>query len=175
MSTKIKWLISLIVAAVVVAGGVSYGIYKHNQPLSDEAFNKLEIDEQFEKAPAGHYVHLRKDDPTLYRTTWNRDKITKYLKKYGSSNLKHNSDGITNAKTKLGTNHTFDDSVLMDSETGDGVIAVIWDAMFKNGYWETKSKKEFNYPEDMFDWYFKSPEQAQEDPDVKENVNQLVR
>ena len=45
MSNKMKWFIGIIAVLVVATGGVSYGIYKHNQPLSDEAFSKLEIDE----------------------------------------------------------------------------------------------------------------------------------
>ena len=68
-----------IIALIVVAGGITYGIYQHNKPLTDQEFKALEIDEQFYKAPAGHYVHLRKDDTTLYRTTWSAKKIKKYL------------------------------------------------------------------------------------------------
>lgn len=79
MSNKIKWLIGILATLVVVTGGVSYGIYKHNQPLSDDAFSKLEINEQFEKAPAGHYIHLRKNDPYLYRTTWSPQHVKHYL------------------------------------------------------------------------------------------------
>lgn len=70
MSVKLKWLVGAIIALIVVAGGTSYGIYQHNKPLTDQEFKALEINEQFDKAPAGHYVHLRKDDATLYRTTW---------------------------------------------------------------------------------------------------------
>lgn len=172
MNTKIKWLISLIAAAVVVAGGVSYGIYKHNQPLSDEAFNKLEIDKQFEKAPAGHYIHLRKDDPTLYRTTWSAKQIKNYFFNKYNIGVKTRADGTTAEKTKLGTNHLFDNNRLVDKQQGYGEIGRI--------YHETYGNNKFNsgityYSDSVYNWYFKSPEQAQKDPDVKENVNQLVR
>lgn len=172
MNTKIKWLISLIAAAVVVAGGVSYGIYEHNQPLSDEAFNKLEIDKQFEKAPAGHYIHLRKDDPTLYRTTWSAKQIKNYFFNKYNIGVKTSADGITAEKTKLGTNHLFNNNRLVDKQQGYGEIGRI--------YHETYGNSKFNsgmtyYSDSVYNWYFKSPEQAQKDPDVKENVNQLVR
>ena len=172
MSTKIKWLISLIAVAVVVAGGVSYGIYKHNQPLSDEAFSKLEIDEQFEKAPAGHYVHLRKDDPTVYRTTWSAKQIKNYLVYKFGQEKNHLQTGNYKEKTKLGTNQLFNDKHLVNKQTGDGEIGRIYFAMTSNSKFDQNQAYDFD---SAYNWYFKSPEQAQKDPDVKENVNQLVR
>ena len=172
MSTRIKWLISLIAAAVVVAGGVSYGIYKHNQPLSDEVFSKLEIDKQFEKAPAGHYIHLRKDDPTLYRTTWSAKQIKHYFIYKNGQAKNWLPDGNYNEKTKLGTNQLFNDKHLVDKEKGEGELGRMHSALFDN----SKFNQNITYDTELaYNWYFKSPEQAQKDQDVKENVNQLVR
>lgn len=171
MSNKIKWLIGILATLVVVAGGVSYGIY-HNQPLSDEAFSKLEIDEQFEKAPAGHYVHLRKDDPTLYRTTWSAKKIKHYLIYKSGKAKNHLPDGNYNEKTKLGTNQLFNDRHLVDKEKGYGEIGRIDSAMSSNSKFDQNQAYD---PDSAYNWYFKSPEQAQKDSDVKENVNDFIR
>ncbi|GEP75432.1 hypothetical protein [Weissella thailandensis] len=172
MSNKMKWLISIIAALMVITGGVSYGIYKHNQPLSDEAFSKLEIDEQFEKAPAGHYVHLRKDDPTLYRTTWSAKQIKHYFIYKNGKAKNHLPEGNYNEKTKLGTNQLFNDKRLIDKVKGDGILGQIHTALFDN----SKFNENMSYDSDLaFNWYFNSPEQAQKDPDVKENANDLIR
>ncbi|MBU7568928.1 hypothetical protein [Weissella sagaensis] len=172
MSNKMKWFIGIIAVLVVATGGVSYGIYKHNQPLSDEAFSKLEIDEQFEKAPAGHYVHLRKDDPTLYRTTWSAKQIKKYLVYKFGQKENHLPTGNYNEKTKLGTNQLFNDKHLVNKEKGYGEIGRIDSALSDN----SKFNENMTYYTDLsFNWYFNSPEQAQKDPDVKEYVNDLIR
>lgn len=36
MSLKLKWIVGAIIALLVVTGGVSYGIYQHNKPLTDK-------------------------------------------------------------------------------------------------------------------------------------------
>lgn len=172
MSNKMKWFIGIIAVLVVATGGVSYGIYKHNQSLSNEAFSKLEIDEQFEKAPAGHYVHLRKNDPNLYRTTWSRDHIRHYFFKKYNVGVKNRPDGTSNEKTKLGTNHLFNNNRLMDEQQGYGEIGQIYQELYGN----SKFNSDMTYYSDSaYNWYFNSPEQAQKDPDVKEYVNDLIR
>lgn len=184
MSLKLKWIIGAIITLIVVAGGVSYGVYQHNKPLTDQEFKELEIDKQFDKAPEGHYIHLRKNDATLYRTNWSKNKIKNFMINWGSNDVITNEDGTTtkktlnsngttNIKTKLGTNHVFNDNILLDEEEGDGILGEIWDSMYDNGYWE--SKKNVSDKSDLYKWYFNSPQQAQKDADVKDNVTQIVR
>ena len=171
MSLKLKWIVGAIIALLVVAGGVSYGVYQHNKPLTDKEFKALEIDEQFEKAPAGHYVHLRKDDPVLYRTTWSRKHFKHYLI-YTFGNTNAHEDGSTDRKSKLGTNYLFNDHHLLDRKRGYGEIGLIYDKILDNH----KFNPEISYDSDYaYNWYFNSPEQAHKDSDVQENVNQIVR
>lgn len=172
MSLKIKWIIGTIVAMLVVAGGVSYGVYQHNKPLTDQAFKALEIDEQFEKAPAGHYVHLRKNDPILYHTTWSAKKIKHYLLYTYNKDNKAHPDGSTDDKSYLGTNYLFNDRHLLDREGGYGEIGLIYDKMVDNSKFTSDTVYDSEY---FYNWYFNSPEQAQKDSDVRENVNQIVR
>ena len=172
MSLKLKWIVGAIIALLVVAGGVSYGVYQHNKPLTDKEFKSLEIDEQFEKAPAGHYVHLRKADPTLYRTTWSAKKVKHYLLyTYNKDNDAH-PDGSTDDKSHLGTNYLFNDRHLLDREGGYGEIGLIYDKMVDNKKFISDNTYSDEY---TYNWYFSSLEQAHKDSDVKENVNQIIR
>lgn len=172
MSLKLKWIVGAIIALLVVTGGVSYGIYQHNKPLTDKEFKALEIDEQFEKASAGHYVHLRKDDPTLYRTTWSAKKIKHYIKYSYNKNHEAHPDGSTDDKSYLGTNYLFNDRHLLDRDGGYGEIGLIYHKLFGNNKFNLDMTY---YSEDVYNWYFNSPEQAHKDSDVQENVNQIVR
>lgn len=69
------WLLG---GVIVVILGVSFGVYEYTKPLTNEQFKALPIVQQFKKAPKGHYIHLRKKDPILFRTTWSK-KITMKL------------------------------------------------------------------------------------------------
>lgn len=172
MSLKLKWIIGTIIALIVVAGGVSYGIYQHNKPLTDQEFKALEIDEQFDKAPAGHYVHLRKDDATLYRTTWSAKKIKHYLIYDYANKVKARRDGSTAAKSHLGTNYQFNDNHLVDKQAGYGELGILYSELFDN----RKFNSDISYDSDyVYNWYFNSKEQAQKDSDVQDNVTQIVR
>ena len=172
MGLKLKWIIGTIIALIVVAGGTTYGIYQHNKPLTDQEFKALEIDEQFDKAPAGHYVHLRKDDTTLYRTTWSAKKIKNYLIYDYAKNYEARRDGSTDAKSQLGTNYQFNDRNLVDEQAGEGEIGILYTDLFGN----KKFVSDNTYSdEDTYNWYFDSPQQAQKDADVKDNVTQIVR
>lgn len=172
MSKKvIGYIVTLVVLAVAVTGGVYYAVVQHNKPLTQEQFAKLPIEEQFKKAPAGHYVHLRKNDPTLYRTTWDKSNFKSYLDQtFGKAKL--HSDGTTDEKSKLGTNHMFDDSKLVDSEKGYGEIGQIFFAFRDNA----KMYKEVEYDDNLaYNWYFDNPKAAQKDADVSANVTQVYR
>lgn len=172
MSKKVTvYIVALVVLAVTVTGGIMYAVHQHNKPLTQEQFAQLPIEEQFKKAPGGHYVHLIKNDPTLYRTTWSKDKLTQYLL-YTSGSVKTNSDGTSNEKTKLGTNHLFDDSKLVDSNKGYGEIGNIYFAQQLN----SKFTDNIEYdPKITFEWYFDDLNSAKKDTDVSTSVNQIVR
>lgn len=172
MSVKLKWIIGAIIALIVVAGGTTYGIYQHNKPLTDQEFKALEIDEQFDKAPAGHYVHLRKDDATLYRTTWSAKKIKHYLIYDYANKVKARRDGSTAAKSQLGTNYQFNDSNLVDEQAGEGEIGILYTDLFSNKKFVSDNTYSGEY---TYNWYFNSPQQAQKDSDVQDNVTQIVR
>lgn len=172
MSVKLKWIIGAIIALIVVAGGTTYGIYQHNKPLTDQEFKALEIDEQFDKAPAGHYVHLRKDDATLYRTTWSAKKIKHYLIYDYANKVKARRDGSTDAKSRLGTNYQFNDSNLVDEQAGEGEIGILYTDLFSNKKFVSDNTYSDEY---TYNWYFNSPQQAQKDSDVQDNVSQIVR
>lgn len=172
MSVKLKWIIGAIIALIVVAGGTTYGIYQHNKPLTDQEFKALEIDEQFDKAPAGHYVHPRKDDTTLYRTTWSAKKIKHYLIYDYANKVKARRDGSTAAKSQLGTNYQFNDSNLVDEQAGEGEIGILYTDLFSNKKFVSDNTYSGEY---TYNWYFNSPQQAQKDSDVQDNVTQIVR
>ena len=172
MSLKLKWIIGAIIALIVVAGGVSYGVYQHNKPLTDQEFKELEIDEQFEKAPAGHYVHLRKNDATLYRTTWSAKKIKNYLIYDYVKNNKAHRDGSTDAKNHLGTNYQFNDKHLVDTQAGEGELGILYSELFDNSKFNSDTSYDSDY---VYNWYFNSPQQAQKDSDVQDNVTQIIR
>ena len=172
MSVKLKWLVGAIIALIVVAAGTSYGIYQHNKPLTDQEFKALEINEQFDKAPAGHYVHLRKDDATLYRTTWSAKKIKHYLIYDYANKVKARRDGSTAAKSHLGTNYQFNDSNLVDEKAGEGEIGILYSELLDNSKFNSDTSYDSDY---VYNWYFNSPQQAQKDSDVQDNVTQIIR
>lgn len=172
MSKKvIGYIVTLVVLAVAVTGGVYYAVVQHNKPLTQEQFAKLPIEEQFKKAPAGHYVHLLKNDPTIYRTTWSKEKIKHYLD-YNSGKVKSKSDGTSDDKSKFGTNYTFDDSVLVDADNGYGEIGRIYFAQqLNNKYTENVAYSR----ESTYNWYFDDLKAAQKDADISANVTQIYR
>lgn len=166
-----RYIVALVVLAIAITGGVYYAVAQHSRPLTDKQFAQLPIEQQFEKAPAGHYVHLLKNDPTLYRTTWSKKKIIHYLD-YTAGTVKTNQDGTSSDKTTFGTNHTFDDSILVDSEKGYGEIGRIFFSFSDN----SKAYKQVEYVEEhAYNWYFDSVKDAQKDADVSANVTQIVR
>ncbi|OSP89714.1 hypothetical protein B9D04_04130 [Weissella cibaria] len=172
MSKKVMgYIVTLVVLAVAVTGGVYYAVVQHNKPLTQEQFANLSIEEQFKRAPSGHYVHLLKNDPTIYRTTWSKEKIKKHLL-YTSGHVKTKSDGTSNEKTNLGTSRTFDDSILVDAEKGYGEVGQYYFALTDN----YKFNKEIAFDEDYtYNWYFDDLKAAQKDADVSANVTQIYR
>lgn len=172
MSKKVMgYIVTLVVLAVAVTGGVYYAVVQHNKPLTQEQFAKLPIEEQFKKAPAGHYVHLGKNDPTLYRTTWSQQEIKHHL--YSpSEKVKSFPDGTSNDKSNFGTKHTFNDSNLVDPEKGYGEIGEFFAELSSN----SKFTKEVEYDEKhVYNWYFDDLKAAQKDADVSANVTQIYR
>ncbi|MBZ5941274.1 hypothetical protein K1W63_02615 [Weissella cibaria] len=172
MSKQFKIITAvLIVIVVAIGGGVWYGISHNPKNLTAEQFAQLPIEEQFDKAPAGHYIHLGKNDSTLYKTTWSKAKIKNYIVyKYG--HMTTNDEGTTHAKTSLGTGFIFDDSILMDSKKGNGVIGQIFaNLMDNNNFTDTIS---YN-PDTSFHWYFDDLKSAKADKDVSGYVTKIVR
>lgn len=164
-------VISIVLALLVVVGGETwYAISQHNKPLTNKEYQALPITNQFEKAPKGHYVHLMKNDSTLYRTTWSKKQIKDYLLlKFAHANS--NSSGTTNEKSSLGTNHLFNDKIMMDSENKSGEIGQIYDAQMDND----KFSKIEDAEDKSFNWYFNSARDAQKDTDVSSSVQHIVR
>ena len=164
-------VISIVLALlVVVGGGTWYAVSQHNKPLTNKEYQALPITDQFEKAPKGNYLHLMKNDSTLYRTTWSKKQIKDYFDRdYGHSKAFDN--GTTAAKTKLGTNHLFNDKVLMDSDKGFGEIGQIYDVQLSNN----KFSKIEDAEDKSFNWYFSSARDAQKDTDVSSSVQHIVR
>lgn len=161
----------LIVVVVAIGGGVWYGVSHNPKNLTAEQFAQLPIDEQFDKAPEGHYIHLGKNDSTLYKTTWTKTKIKNYIVyKYGR--ITTNDDGTSHAKTSLGTTFKFDDSILMDSQKGNGVIGQIFANLMDNNYFTDTISYD---PDTSFHWYFDDLKSAQADKDVSGYVTKIVR
>ncbi len=172
MSKKvIGYIVTLVVLAVAVTGGVYYAVVQHNKPLTQEQFAKLPIEEQFKKAPAGHYVHLRKNDSTLYRTTWSKDQFHNYIIKYGKAPTSSRGDGTTNEKSKLGTAHIFDDTKIYDSELNVGELGSIYFPITSNSKFTTWTPDEST----TYNWYFNNLKAAEKDADVSANVTQIYR
>ncbi|CAM4285007.1 hypothetical protein [Weissella hellenica] len=72
----------------------------------------------------------------------------------------------------MGTDHLFNNNRLVDKQCGYDEIGLIYTTITSN----SKFNSDAAYDSDLaYNWYFSSPEQAQKDPDVKENVNDLIR
>ncbi|MCS9992729.1 hypothetical protein EFL69_06500 [Weissella confusa] len=172
MSKKVtRYIVALVVLAIAATVGVFYAVAQHNKPLTDKQFAQLLIEQQFEKAPAGHYVHLRKDDPALYRTSWSKQKFNDYFL-YSYGHVKTKPDGTSNAKSTLGTNHTFKDSKLVVPNQENGELGTIFSALSGNSKFDSGMTY---YEEDAYNWYFNDLNTAQKDADVSANVTQIVR
>lgn len=172
MSKQFKIITAvLIVVVVAIGGGVWYGVSHNPKNLTAEQFKQLPIDEQFDKAPEGHYIHLRKNDSTLYRTTWSQNKIKKYLTN-DFVKTDTNPDGTSPDKSKMGTNHTFNDTILMNSAEGYGEIGQIYSDLFGNKRFNADNE---GTEEATYDWYFDDLKSAQADKDVSGYVTKIVR
>ena len=101
-----------------------------------------------------------------------RLKIKNYLIYDYAKNYEARRDGSTDAKSQLGTNYQFNDRNLVDEQAGEGEIGILYTDLFGN----KKFVSDNTYSdEDTYNWYFDSPQQAQKDADVKDNVTQIVR
>lgn len=172
MSKQFKIITAvLIVVVVAIGGGVWYGVSHNPKNLTAEQFEQLPIDEQFGKAPEGHYIHLGKNDSTLYRTTWSKSKIKHYLVYvYPETNLR--DDGTSDVKSKLGSNHIFNNNILFDSENGYGELGQIYHQQMHN----SRFTDTISYDVDTaFYWYFDDLKSAKADKDVSGYVTKIVR
>ncbi|TVV31842.1 hypothetical protein [Weissella cibaria] len=161
----------LIVVVLAIGGGVWYGVSHNPKNLTAEQFAQLPIEEQFDKAPEGHYIHLGKNDSTLYRTTWSQNKIKKYLTN-DFVKTDTNSDGTSPDKSKMGTNHKFDDTILMNSAEGYGEIGQIYHNLFSNHKFNPNFEET---SDDTYEWYFDDLKSAKADKDVSGYVTKIVR
>jgi len=172
MSKQFKIITTvLIVIVMAIAGGVWYGVSHDTKNLTAEQFAQLPIDEQFDKAPEGHYIHLGKNDSTLYRTTWSKAKVKHYIV-YVLPKTKLRADGTSDVKSKLGTKHTFNDNIMMDSSKGYGELGQIYHNLMHNPYFDADN--EYN-GDTAFYWYFDDLKSAQADKDVSGYVTKIVR
>ena len=172
MSKQFKIITAVLIVIVVAIGaGVWYGISHNPKNLTTEQFAQLPIDEQFDKAPEGHYIHLGKNDSTLYRTTWSKAKVKHYIV-YVLPKTELRADGTSDVKSKLGTNHMFNDNIMMDSEKGYGELGKIYNDLTDNSVF---SKNITYTPETAFDWYFDDLKSAKADKDVSGYVTKIVR
>jgi len=72
----------------------------------------------------------------------------------------------------LGTNYQFNDSNLVDEKAGEGEIGILYSELFDNSKFNSDTSYDSDY---VYNWYFNSPQQAQKDSDVQDNVTQIIR
>lgn len=166
---KKSGIFSTILIIIMLMIGV-FGIVKqHNDVLSNKQFEALPIKAQFKQAPRGHYIHLLKDDPTLYRTTWTKKQIQDAILKISETST--NRDRTTNYQTNLGTNHEFKDSVSVNSESSNGFLTNVFTKIINNSKFNNDSPKDYR----DYNWYFDSPKDAQKDTNVLMYVKHITR
>ncbi|GAK31051.1 major histocompatibility class I related protein [Weissella oryzae SG25] len=168
MTKKLWWVIGILCAVVVIGAGTF--TYIKNNPtkamaakMSDKEWKDLGIEKQFKVAPAGHYVHLTKSSPYLYKTSWSEKQFHEWYNAGGHSGKE---------KITFGTSKTFDDKKIVDSENDNGEVADVWSKLFDNTKFTGQKGGE---PEDMYQVYFNSAADAKKDPDVGRTVSQIVR